>query len=54
MVKKFKKKQKRTIKIRKIFCDEISETFRSLNNKLNLTNDDFIRSTEERHYKSVK
>ncbi len=37
----------------KIFCDEISETFRSLTKKLNLTNDDFIRTTEKRHHRSV-
>ena len=35
------------------FCDEISETFRSLTKILNLTNNDFIRTTEHRHYKSV-
>ena len=38
----------------KIFCDEISETFRSLTKILNLTNNDFIRTTEPRHFKSVK
>ena len=37
----------------KLFCDEISETFRSLTKKLNLTNDDFIRTTEKRHHRSV-
>ena len=37
----------------KIFCDELSETFRSLTKTLNLSNDDFIRTTEERHHKSV-
>jgi len=37
----------------KIFCDELSETFRSLTKILNLTNDDFIRTTEKRHHKSV-
>ena len=36
------------------FCNEISETFRSLTKTLNLTNDDFIRTTETRHLKSVK
>ena len=53
MVKKFKKKQKKTTKIQK-FCDEISETFRSLTKLLNLSNNDFIRTTEPRHYKSVR
>ena len=38
----------------KVFCDELSENFRDLTNILNLSNDDFIRTTEERHYKSVK
>ena len=37
----------------KIFCDELSETFRSLTKTLNLSNDDFIRTTEKRHHKSV-
>ncbi len=36
------------------FCDEISETFRDLSKTLNLTNTDFIRTTEERHKKSVQ
>ncbi len=38
----------------KKFCDEISKTFRSLTTTLNLSNDDFIRTTELRHFKSVK
>ena len=36
-----------------IFCNKISEVFRDLTKKLNLSNDDFIRTTEQRHYKSV-
>ena len=36
------------------FCDEISQTFRNLSKTLNLTNTDFIRTTEERHKKSVQ
>ena len=36
------------------FCDEISKTFEDLSDKLNLSNTDFIRTTEERHKKSVK
>ena len=35
------------------FCNKISEVFRDLTKKLNLSNDDFIRTTEARHYKSV-
>ena len=36
------------------FCDEISETFRNLSKILNLSNTDFIRTTEERHKKTVQ
>ncbi|MBC8308548.1 MAG: methionine--tRNA ligase [Pelagibacterales bacterium] len=35
------------------FCDEISKTFRDLSKTLNLSNTDFIRTTENRHAKSV-
>ena len=37
-----------------IFCDEISKTFRNLSNTLNLSNTDFIRTTEDRHKKTVQ
>jgi methionyl-tRNA synthetase len=37
----------------KIFCDNISTKFKKLTKILNLSNSDFIRTTEERHYKSV-
>jgi len=36
-----------------IYCNEISQIFRDLSKQLNLSNDDFIRTTEERHKKSV-
>ena len=36
------------------FCDEISQTFRDLSITLNLTNTDFIRTTELRHKLSVQ
>jgi len=36
-----------------LFCDEISKTFRDLSKTLNLSNTDFIRTTESRHAKSV-
>ena len=36
------------------FCNEISKTFRDLSKTLNLTNTDFIRTTEDRHKKSVQ
>ena len=35
------------------FCDELSKTFRDLTKTLNLSNTDFIRTTEIRHKKSV-
>ncbi len=38
----------------KTFCDEISKKFNELTKTLNLSNDDFIRTTEQRHYKSVE
>ncbi len=37
-----------------MFCDQISKTFRDLSKTLNLSNTDFIRTTEERHKKSVQ
>jgi len=36
------------------FCDQISKTFRDLSDTLNLCNTDFIRTTEERHKKTVQ
>ena len=36
------------------FCDEISQTFRDLSKTLNLSNNDFIRTTEQRHINSVQ
>ena len=38
----------------KTFCDEISKTFKNLSGTLNLSNTDFIRTTEDRHIKSVQ
>jgi len=38
----------------KTFCDELSEKFKDLTKILNLSNDDFIRTTEKRHYRSVE
>jgi methionyl-tRNA synthetase len=37
-----------------IFCNEISQTFKDLSKTLNLSNTDFIRTTEERHKKTVQ
>ena len=36
------------------FCDEISQTFKDLSKILNLSNTDFIRTTENRHKVSVQ
>ena len=36
------------------FCDQISKTFRELSETLNLSNTDFIRTTEQRHKKTVQ
>ena len=36
------------------FCDQISQTFRDLSITLNLSNTDFIRTTEDRHKKTVQ
>ena len=51
-------KIERSAKAKKIdtlkFCDEISQTFRELSKILNLTNTDFIRTTENRHKQSVQ
>ena len=35
------------------YCNKISKIFEDLAKKLNLSNNDFIRTTEKRHYKSV-
>jgi methionyl-tRNA synthetase len=36
----------------KQFADKVSQAFSNLKKALNLSNDDFIRTTEERHYKA--
>ena len=36
-----------------VFCAKISKVFKDLTEKLNLSNDDFIRTTEKRHHKAV-
>ena len=50
---KIQKEAKKNNKDPLTFCNEISETFRALAKTLNLSNDDFIRTTEKRHHKSV-
>ena len=37
-----------------LFCNQISKTFMDLSKTLNLSNTDFIRTTEKRHIKSVQ
>ena len=37
-----------------VFADQISAEFRALLSRLNISNDDFIRTTEERHKKVVR
>ncbi|MEM8833988.1 MAG: methionine--tRNA ligase [Pseudomonadota bacterium] len=36
----------------KEFCDKIAAKFEAMTDQLNISNDDFIRTTEERHYKA--
>ncbi len=50
---KIQKESEKNNKDPKIFCDEISQKFKLLTKILNLSNDDFIRTTEKRHHKSV-
>ena len=50
---KIQKEAKKNNKDPRLFCDELSETYRSLTKILNLSNSDFIRTTEKRHHKSV-
>ena len=51
---KIEKAAKKNKKKPKDFCDEISKTFKDLTKILNLTNDDFIRTTEKRHSDAVE
>ena len=50
---KIQKEAEKNKKDPKEFCDELSDKFRSLTKTLNLSNDDFIRTTEKRHFDSV-
>ena len=36
-----------------IYCNKISKVFKDFTKKLNLSNDDFIRTTEKRHHRAV-
>ena len=51
---KIQQEAKKNNKETKVFCDEVSSKFKNLANILNLSIDDFIRTTEQRHHDSVK
>ncbi|MFL1781097.1 Methionine--tRNA ligase [Candidatus Hepatincolaceae symbiont of Richtersius coronifer] len=51
---KVEKSAKKSGEDTKKFVDKVSLTFRDLSKLLNLSNDDFIRTTEERHIKAVE
>ncbi len=51
---KIQKEAQKNKKDPKQFCDELSDKFLSLTKSLCLSNDDFIRTTENRHLKSVQ
>ena len=51
---KIQREAKKNNKDTQLFCDELSKKFNELTKILNLSNDDFIRTTESRHYKSVE
>jgi len=51
---KIQREAEKNNKDTKIFCDEIAIKFKELAKILNLSIDDFIRTTEQRHYDSVK
>ena len=51
---KIQREAEKNSKKPKEFCDEISLKFKNLSKTLDLSNDDFIRTTEKRHHKAVK
>ena len=51
---KIQREAERNNKDIKIFCDENAQKFQDLTKTLNLSNNDFIRTTEKRHHQSVK
>ncbi len=51
---KIQREAKKNNKDTQLFCNELSKKFNELTKILNLSNDDFIRTTESRHYKSVE
>tara|TARA_A100001011_G_scaffold400670_1_gene517426 strand:+ start:4489 stop:6024 length:1536 start_codon:yes stop_codon:yes gene_type:complete len=51
---KIQREAEKNKKDTQIFCNELSKKFNELTKILNLSNNDFIRTTEKRHYKSVE
>jgi len=51
---KIQREAEKNSKDPKKFCDEISLKFKDLTKTLNLSNNDFIRTTEKRHHKAVE
>ena len=51
---KIQREAEKNKKETKVFCDELSSKFKELTKILNLSNNDLIRTTEKRHYKSVE
>ena len=50
---KIQKSAEKANKSTKLFCDEISNVFLELTKVLNLSNTDFVRTTEKRHHDTV-
>jgi len=51
---KIQREAKKNNKNTKVFCDDVTSKFQNLTKILNLSTDDFIRTTEQRHHISVK
>ena len=51
---KIQREAEKNNKASQVFCDELSNKFKELTKILNLSNNDFIRTTEKRHFKSVE
>ena len=50
---KIQREAEKNKKTPQVFCDELSKKFKDLTKILNLSNNDFIRTTEKRHHKTV-
>ena len=51
---KIQREAEKNKKDTKVFCDEISKKFEELTKTLNLSNNDFIRTTEPRHIEGAQ